>query len=153
MMTSDSPVPTGPKAAYTKAETGDITVTTKIDGIPQRMIVNKMLKQIEQAGGMSRWVRALYAATILRKHTGAGWFDLLKMARGMTSHGDMTLSQAMMAAAAPMLIQRAVVDGDAEDGLMATGLVAGRLTDLPSCADLLAQIEKDALARIGALAA
>jgi hypothetical protein len=69
----------------------------------------------------------------------------------MTSHGDMSLSSAMMAAAAPMLIQRAVVAGDAEGGLMATGVVAGRLGDMPTCAALLSQIETDARERIAAL--
>lgn len=153
MMTAESPVPAAPKAAYVKAGTGDIAVSTKVDGIPQRMIVNKMFEQIEKASGMSQWVRALYAATVLRKHTGAGWLDLVAMARGMTSHGEMSWSQAMMAAAAPALIQRAVVSGDAENGLMATGLVGGRLTDLPSCAELLDQIERDARSRFAALAA
>ena len=56
-----------------------------------------------------------------------------------------------MAAAAPMLIQKAVVDGDTENGLLATGLVGGRLGDLPSCAELLTSIEKDARARLAAL--
>lgn len=153
MMTSDSPVPVGPKSAYTKAATGDITVTSKIDGIPQRMIVNKMLKQIERSGPLSRWKRGIDAGLEMKKATGASWGDLIKTARGMTAHGEMSLPEAMMAAAAPMLLQRAVVDGDADGGLMATGLVAGRLADLPSCAELLAQIEKDALARIGVLAA
>jgi NAD(P)H-dependent flavin oxidoreductase YrpB (nitropropane dioxygenase family) len=70
----------------------------------------------------------------------------------MQSHGGLTLAQAMSAAAAPILIQRAVVDGDADNGLMATGQVAGRLDDLPSVADLLNRIERDARARIAALA-
>ncbi len=153
MMTSDSPVPVGPKAAYTKAGTGDILVTTKIDGIPQRMIVNKMLKQIERSGTLSKWKRGLDAGLAMKKQTSASWGDLIRMARGMTAHGEMSLPDAMMAAAAPILLQRAVVDGDAEGGLMATGLVAGRLTDLPSCAELLSRIEADARARIAALTA
>jgi NAD(P)H-dependent flavin oxidoreductase YrpB (nitropropane dioxygenase family) len=152
MMTSDSPVPSGPKSAYTNAGTGDIIVTTKIDGIPQRMIVNAMLKQIERSGPLSKWKRGIDAGLAMKKQSGASWRDLLKTARGMTAHGDMSIPEAMMAAAAPMLLQRAVVDGDAEGGLMATGLVAGRLTDLPSCAELLAQIEQDARARLSALA-
>jgi NAD(P)H-dependent flavin oxidoreductase YrpB (nitropropane dioxygenase family) len=151
MMTSDSPVPAGPKSAYVKAGTSDIIVSTKVDGIPQRMIKNKMLDQIERASGMSRWVRGLYAATVLRKYTGASWGDLFKMARGMTSHGEMTFSQAMMAAAAPTLIQRAVEEGDAENGLMATGMVAGRLTDLPSCQQLIDSIMAEADTRLKAL--
>ncbi|HWV61429.1 MAG TPA: nitronate monooxygenase, partial [Sphingopyxis sp.] len=70
----------------------------------------------------------------------------------MRSHGGLTLAEAMRAAAAPMLIQRAVVAGDGEGGLMATGQVAGRLTDLPSVADLLSRIESDAQACLAALA-
>jgi NAD(P)H-dependent flavin oxidoreductase YrpB (nitropropane dioxygenase family) len=45
------------------------------------------------------------------------------------------------------------VSGDAEHGLMATGVVAGRLKDLPSCADLMTSIETEARARIAALTA
>jgi NAD(P)H-dependent flavin oxidoreductase YrpB (nitropropane dioxygenase family) len=152
MMTRDSPVPPAPKAAYTKARTDDILVTTKIDGIPQRMIVNAMLKRIEHSGALAKWKRGIDAGLAMKKQTGASWGDLIKSARGMTAHGDMSLPDAMMAAAAPMLLQRAVVDGDVEGGLMATGLVAGRLTDLPSCAELLSQIEADARARIAAFA-
>jgi NAD(P)H-dependent flavin oxidoreductase YrpB (nitropropane dioxygenase family) len=153
MMTSDSPVPSAPKAAYTKAGMGDITVTTKIDGIPQRMIVNAKLKRIERSGPFSRWKRGIEAGLAMKKQTSASWGDLIKTARGMTAHSEMSLPDAMMAAAAPMLLQRAVVDGDAEGGLMATGLVAGRLTDLPSCAELLTHIEHDARVRLSALAA
>jgi NAD(P)H-dependent flavin oxidoreductase YrpB (nitropropane dioxygenase family) len=153
MMTSDSPVPNGPKAAYTKAQTSDITVTNKIDGIPQRMIVNSKLKQIDRSGPFSRWKRGIDAGLAMKKQAGASWSDLIKTARSMTAHGEMSLPDAMMAAAAPMLLKRAVVDGDAEGGLMATGLVAGRLTELPSCAELLARIEREARARFSVLAA
>jgi NAD(P)H-dependent flavin oxidoreductase YrpB (nitropropane dioxygenase family) len=153
MMTSDSPVPTGPKSAYVKAGTGDITVTTKVDGIPQRMILNPLLKRIEGSGKIAMWLRAMEAGMEMKRQTGMGWGDVLRTAKSMTSHGEMPLAQAMMAAAAPMMLQRAVVSGDAENGLMATGMVAGRLTDLPSCAELLAKIERDARARLNAIAA
>ena len=153
MMTSDSPVPNGPKAAYTKAQTGDITVTNKIDGIPQRMIVNAKLKQIDRSGPFSRWKRGIDAGLAMKKQAGASWSDLIKTTRGMTAHGEMSLPDAMMAAAAPMLLKRAVVDGDAEGGLMATGLVAGRLTELPSCAELLIRMEREARGRFSALTA
>jgi NAD(P)H-dependent flavin oxidoreductase YrpB (nitropropane dioxygenase family) len=153
MMTAESPVPQSPKSAYVKASTGDITVTTKVDGIPQRMILNPLLKRIEGSGKSAMWLRAMEAGMEMKRQTGMGWVDIVRTAKSMTSHGEMTLSQAMMAAAAPMMIQRAVVSGDAENGLMATGMVAGRLTDLPSCAELLAEIERDAQARLTALAA
>jgi NAD(P)H-dependent flavin oxidoreductase YrpB (nitropropane dioxygenase family) len=151
MMTSESPVPSAPKTAYVKAGTGDIMVTTKVDGIPQRMILNRMLKRIDGSGKIAMWKRAIEAGLEMKRQTGASYGELFRAAKEMTAHGDLSLPQAMMAAAAPMMIQRAVVSGDAENGLMATGMVAGRLTTLPMCADLLAEIERDARARIGAL--
>jgi NAD(P)H-dependent flavin oxidoreductase YrpB (nitropropane dioxygenase family) len=152
MMTAESPVPSAPKAAYVKAGTNDITVSTKVDGIPQRMILNPLLRRIEASGRTAMWLRAMEAGMEMKRQTGMGWGQVIATARAMTSHGEMPLAQAMMAAAAPMMIQRAVVSGDADNGLMATGMVAGRLTDLPTCADLLAQIETDARARLAALA-
>jgi NAD(P)H-dependent flavin oxidoreductase YrpB (nitropropane dioxygenase family) len=153
MMTSDSPVPTGPKSAYVKAGTGDIIVSTKVDGIPQRMILNPLLKRIEGSGRTAMWVRAIEAGLEMKRQTGMGWGDVLRTAKGMTSHGEMPLAQAMMAAAAPMMIQRAVVSGDAENGLMATGMVAGRLNDLPSCQQLVDSIMAEAEVRLSALTA
>ncbi len=151
MMTSDSPVPASPKAAYVQAGTGDIAVTTKVDGIPQRMILNPLLQRIERSGRLSMWKRAMEAGLEMKRQTGMNWGEVIATAKAMTAHGEMPLAQAIMAAAAPMMIQRAVVEGDAENGLMATGLVAGRLNDLPSCAELLANIEQEARARISAL--
>ncbi|MEO5587850.1 MAG: nitronate monooxygenase [Novosphingobium sp.] len=151
LMTAESPVPGQPKAAYVRAGTGDIAVSTKVDGIPQRMILNPLLRRIEASGKLAMWKRAIEAGLEMKRQTGMGWGQVLATARGMTSHGEMPLAQAMMAAAAPMLIQRAVVAGDAENGLMATGAVAGRIGDLPSCADLIAAIETEARARLSAL--
>lgn len=151
LMTAESPVPAAPKAAYVKAGTGDIAVSTKVDGIPQRMILNPLLKRIEGSGKLAMWKRAMEAGLEMKRQTGMSWGEVLASARGMTSHGEMPLAQAMMAAAAPMMIQRAVVSGDAENGLMATGVVAGRFKDLPSCAELLGSIEADARARISSL--
>jgi NAD(P)H-dependent flavin oxidoreductase YrpB (nitropropane dioxygenase family) len=153
MMTSDSPVPDAVKAAYARAGTQDILVTSKIDGIPQRMIRNPMLDRIEAGGAMARWRRGLLAAFAMKRATGASWGELLAAARGMTSHGEMSLPEAMLAAAAPVLLQKAVVEGDAIGGLMASGQVAGRLNDLPSCAQLLDRIEAEAQQRITALTA
>lgn len=151
MMTSDSPVPADPKAAYIGAGTNDIAVTTKIDGIPQRMIYNPMMKKIQNSGSLAMWKRAIDAGLQMKQQTGASYVQLLKSARGMSKSAGMTLPQAMMAASAPMLLQRAVVDGDAKGGLMSSGLVAGRINDLPSCNDLMQSVETEARARIEAL--
>ena len=117
------------------------------------MILNPLLRRIEASGKLAMWRRAVEAGMEMKRQSGMGWGDVIRSARGMSAHGEMPLAQAMMAAAAPMLIQRAVVSGDAENGLMATGVVAGRLGDLPSCAELLSNIECEARARLAALCA
>ncbi len=151
LMTRESPIPDVTKARYVGAGTDDILVSTKVDGLPQRMIKNALLNRIERSTGLGIWRRAIESGLAMKRQTGASFAELFRAAKGMTSHGGLTLPQAMMAASAPMLIQKAVVEGDPDHGLMATGLVAGRLADLPSCAELLGDIERDARARLAAL--
>lgn len=151
LMTRESPIPDVTKARYVGAGTDDILVSTKVDGLPQRMIRNALLDRIERSSGLGIWRRAIESGLAMKRQTGASFGELFRAAKGMTSHGGLTLPQAMMAASAPMLIQKAVVEGDPDHGLMATGLVAGRLADLPSCAELLGGIEAEARARLAAL--
>lgn len=151
LMTRESPVPDAVKQRYLAAGTDDIEVTRTVDGLPQRMIRNKALTRLAVGGALASWRNAVSAGLAMKRATGASWGEILRTAQGMRVHGGLTLAQAMRAAAAPMLIQRAVVSGDSEGGLMATGQVAGRLSDLPSVADLLAAIEHDARARLAAL--
>ena len=153
LLTKESPVPDTTKAAYLKATTDGIVVTTKLDGIPQRMVRTKLMDRIERSGSLGMWLRAFEAGAAMKQQTGASWFDMLKSARGMTAHGAMPLKQAMMAATMPMLIQKAVVDGDIEHGVMATGVVGGRITEIPSCQELVDRIVEEAHQRLRALAA
>ncbi len=151
LMTADSPVPAAVKQRYVSAGTDDIVVTSNIDGLPQRMIRNAAFARFGNAGAIGSLWSAARAGLATKRETGASWAELLRMAQGLRTHGGLSLSQAIRAAAAPHLIQRAVVGGDAEGGLMATGEVAGRLETLPTVAALLADIEQEARARIAAL--
>ena len=89
----------------------------------------------------------------MKRQTGASWLHFIKAAKGMTGHGDVPLKQAMMAATMPMLIQKAVVDGDIENGVMATGVVGGRITEIPTCQELIDRIVAEAEQRLQALCA
>jgi len=151
LLTRESPVPGTTKGAYLKAGTGDIAVTTRLDGIPQRMVRTRLLDKIESSGPLGLWLRAFEAGAQMRKQTGQSWFGMLQAARGMISHGEMPLKQAMMAATMPMLIQKAVVHGDLQHGVMATGVVGGRIDEIPTCRELVDRIVDEARARIAAL--
>lgn len=151
LLTRESPVPDAAKAAYLKAGTDDILVTTRLDGIPQRMVRTPLMDRIERSGPVSMWLRAIEAGQAMKRQTGATWSEMIAAARGMTAHGAMPLRQAMMAATMPVLIRKAVVEGDVENGVMATGVVGGRIADIPSCAELVDRICAEARARIEAL--
>lgn len=151
LLIAESPVPDTTKAAYLNATTDGIVVTTKLDGIPQRMVRTRLMDRIENSGPLAMWLRALESGLAMKRQTGASWLDFIRTARGMTAHGAMPLKQAMMAATMPMLIQKAVVHGDIENGVMATGVVGGRIAEIPSCQQLVLDIVREAEARISAL--
>ncbi len=145
LMTKESPVPPQTKERYVKASVDDIFVTSKLDGLPQRMIRNAFTARLEKASGLSMWTNALSAAWRMKQLTGASMGDMMKSARGMMGHGsDTSFAQALMGATAPVFIQRATVEGKPDEGVMATGQVAGRLTDLPSCEELIQRIVSEA---------
>ena len=153
LMTRDCPVPDVTKQRYTKATTDDIVVTTQIDGLPQRMIRNEVLGRLERAGSLKRLELALSSALAFKKITGATFGEMLRSARQMSHGGDLSLAQSIMAAIAPVMFQRSMLAGQPQEGLLATGLVAGRLGDLPSCEELVSGIVRDARARLAALGA
>ena len=115
------------------------------------MVRTPLFDKIERSGTIGMWLRAMEGGLEMKKRTGASWGEMIAAAKGMTSHGGLSFMQAMLAAAAPTLIQKAVVEGDIENGLLATGVVGGRITKLPTCAELIAEIEAEARAHIAAL--
>lgn len=153
LLTQESPVHEAAKAGYLKAGTDQIIVTTKLDGIPQRMVRTPLMDKIEKSGPLSKWVRAFEAGMIMKRQTGASFGDLIKSAKAMSGHGEQPLQQALMAATMPTLIQKAVVHGDTENGVMATGVVGGRIKEIPTCRELVDRTLAEALARMDAVAA
>ncbi|MGB0920424.1 MAG: NAD(P)H-dependent flavin oxidoreductase [Alphaproteobacteria bacterium] len=151
LLTSDSPTPEETKARYLKAQVTEIPVSVALDGLPQRMVMNETLAKLEQAGPLSSLITSLKSALAYRDLTGASLTQSLQSAWNMARKTDMTLAQTLMAPNAPMIIQKAMVDGRPEDGVLPSGQVAGLITDLPSCADLLQQIETEATHRLTAL--
>jgi NAD(P)H-dependent flavin oxidoreductase YrpB (nitropropane dioxygenase family) len=52
-----------------------------------------------------------------------------------------------------MLLKAGLVDGNTEAGVLASGQVAGILDDLPSCAELIESIVRDAIEHLQAASA
>ena len=145
LMTAESPVPSATKERYVACgNPADIIISRAIDGMPQRMVMNEMLGELERAGSLRRLLLALSSGLAYSKYTGASLFSLLQSGLRMRSEDGLTLAQAIMSANAPMVIQRAMVDGHPEEGVLPSGQVAGVINDLPTCAELVARIALEA---------
>ena len=153
MMSSDSPTPDTTKAEYLKSEVTKIPVSTKLDGLPQRMVMNGLLADLEKSSKLGMLMRAFQNGLKYKSQTGMSMSQTVKTAWGMASKTDMTLGQTMMAGNAPIIIQKAMVEGKPDEGVLPSGQIAGLIDDLPSCAELISSIVAQAgshLKRVGA---
>lgn len=151
LMTSDSPVPQTTLQRYVAVkEAAQIRASTAVDGMPQRMIDNPFLLKLERGGLLRRLFVALSSAWAWRAHTGMSVAHMAKTFFAALKDGDSAI-QTMMAANAPVLIQRAMVDGRPDEGVLPSGQVAANINGLPSVDELIAGIVREAEARLVAL--
>jgi NAD(P)H-dependent flavin oxidoreductase YrpB (nitropropane dioxygenase family) len=154
LMTEESPVPRETLQRYIDCKNpGDIIVSRAMDGLPQRMIMNELLSELEKAGRARKLMIAMRNGLAFRKHTGASVMSLFKSALAMSRDDDMSAAQAIMSANAPMIIQKAMVDGEPARGVLPSGQVAGVIDELLTCEALISSIVTEAQQRIDALAA
>jgi NAD(P)H-dependent flavin oxidoreductase YrpB (nitropropane dioxygenase family) len=123
-------------------------VTTKVDGVPHRVLRTPMVTQLDRAGPVSGLVRSVRAAAGFRPVSGLGWGELIRQGRAMRAGAGLSWAQVLMAANTPMLLKAAMVDGRPDLGLMSSGQVAGLIEDLPSAGELIESIMAQARERI-----
>jgi NAD(P)H-dependent flavin oxidoreductase YrpB (nitropropane dioxygenase family) len=152
LMSAESPVPTQTTDRYVKAKVQDVLVTTEVDGMPQRVVVNELVHDLESSGPIRRLIFALRNALAYRKLSGASIPELLRSAFAMQRNERLSRAQMLMAANAPMLARKAMQDGDPVHGYLPSGSVAGVLDDRPSCAQIIDQIVTEAEQTLARLA-
>ena len=151
LLTQESPVPVQTKERYLKASVDQIPVSRQVDGMPQRMVMNRVLADLDggqQAGPVA--ARHPQCAR-LQKLTNASLTAMLKSAWNMAKRTDMTMGQVMMSGSAPVLIQRAMVQGHPDEGVLPSGQVAGLIEDIPTVQELMDGIIHGAEQRIQSL--
>lgn len=152
LLTSDSTVPDAVKARYLAAGVRDVTVTTAVDGLPHRMLRTEMVAALEHAGRTRALVQAVRRAAGFKRISGLSWSRMVRDGLAMRHGKDLSWSQVLLAANTPMLLKASMVDGRTDLGVMASGQVAGVIEDLPSCAELVGRLMKDAQRTLEALA-
>lgn len=144
LLTSDSTVPDPVKARYLAATVRDVTVTRAVDGLPHRMLRTDLVDALERSGRIRVLAHALRKAAGFRRLSGLTWPQLIRDGLALKHGKELSWSQVVLAANTPMLLKSAMVDGRTDLGVMASGQVAGVIDDLPSCAELVERIVKEA---------
>ncbi|QEE23371.1 MAG: nitronate monooxygenase [Rhodanobacter sp.] len=154
LMTLDSGVPSATLARYLATkDASQIAVSHLVDGMPQRMIPNEYLAMLQKASPLKRLRIALKLARQWKAQTGMTHAHALKVLwQGMREDAG-GLAQTVMAANAPMLLQRSMVEGHPAEGVMSAGQVAALIGRLESCEEVIAGIVAQATDRLRELAA
>ncbi|MHB8669256.1 MAG: NAD(P)H-dependent flavin oxidoreductase [Acidimicrobiales bacterium] len=147
LLTSDSPVAQSVKDLYLAKTVTDTVVTTEVDGVPHRVLRTPFVDRLVRGGVVSRLSsvpRAVTNAIGFRRLSGTPWRQLVREGVSMHRSQELSWSQVVMAANTPMLLKAAMVDGQTDLGVMASGQVVGLIEDLPSCAELIDRIMAEA---------
>ena len=152
LLTRESPVPKRSVERYLGAQVGDVVVTHQVDGLPQRVLRNELVERLESSSRVGLLLRALRSGLAYRKHSGASVRELLTAVFALRRSEKLTRSQMLMAANAPMLARKAMIEGDPVEGYLPSGSVAGVIDDIPSCAELVERIIDEAERTLKALA-
>jgi len=144
LLTAESPVPEVTRRRYLDAAVEDVIVTRQVDGLPQRVVLNELVRTLERTGRVGGLWLALQSALAYRRETGATLRQILAAGFAMRRHERLTRAQMLMAANAPILARTAMLDGDPVHGYLPGGTVAGVIGDRPTVAELIDRIEAEA---------
>ncbi len=152
LMTTDSGVPPATLKRYLEARDPEkIAVSHLVDGMPQRMIPNEYLAMLEKASPLKRLRIAIGLALQWKAQTGMTTAHALKVVWQGLREDAGSVAQTVMAANAPMLLQRSMVEGKPAEGVMSSGQVAALIGQLSSCKDVIDGIVKQAIERRDAM--
>ena len=145
LLTKESTVPDAVKQAYLASTLTDTVVTTRVDGRPHRVLRTELINRLENGGTARSLLHAVRNAVRFRTLTGLSWGAMIREGISMRRGNDLSWPQVIMAANTPMLLRSGLVDGRVDAGVFAAGQVAGLLTEVPSCHELITGIVEQAL--------
>lgn len=146
LLTEESPVAETVKRRYLAASVLDAVVTTEIDGVPQRVLRGGPVEQLERSNAATRLARAARNAAAFRRASGSTWRQMIREGLAMKRSRELSWSQVVMAANAPVLYRAGLHEGREDIGVTASGQVVGLIDDIPSCTELIDRIVAEATA-------
>lgn len=153
LLTSDSTVPDAVKQRYLEAALDGTVVSTRVDGMPHRVLRTGLVEKLESGSRARGFTAAVRNAAKFKKMSQMTWPSMIRDGLAMRHGKELTWSQVVMAANTPMLLKAGLVEGNTDAGVLASGQVAGIIEDLPSCAELIEAIVAEAVKHLQSAAA
>jgi len=153
LLTSDSTVPEAVKQRYLEATLDGTVVSTRVDGMPHRVLRTGLVEKLESGSPVRGFTAAILNAAKFKKMSQMSWASMIRDGLAMRHGKDLTWSQVIMAANTPMLLKAGLVDGNNDAGVLASGQVTGIIDDLPSCETLIDSIVSEAIKHLQAATA
>lgn len=148
LLTKDSTVPDAVKAKYLERDLNGTVVTTKVDGMPHRMLRTQLVEELEESSALRRLGPTLRRTLAFKQMSGMSWRQLAADGRSMKHGSDRSWSQMVLAANTPMMLKAGLVEGRTDAGVLASGQVVGVIDDLPTCEELIDRIVTEAADRL-----
>jgi NAD(P)H-dependent flavin oxidoreductase YrpB (nitropropane dioxygenase family) len=140
LLTRDSTVPDAVKQRYLAADLDGTVVTSKVDGMPHRMLRTDLVDSVEETSALKRLGPTARRTLAFKRMSGMSWRQLVADGRAMKHGSDRSWTQMVLAANTPMMLRAGLVEGDAGAGVLASGQVVGVIDDLPTCEVLIDRI-------------
>ncbi|MGB8707350.1 MAG: nitronate monooxygenase [Dehalococcoidia bacterium] len=137
MLTQESPVALTVKEVGVKATAEDTFRSDKIDGLPGRYWKNKAA--VERAEGKVSLTQALSSGWRIKKMLDVPFFKLFQS--GLKQRGVQDLARQAVSVDSLKALQE---PGDVNDIVVPLGQVAGRISDIPTCQDVIELIVAEA---------
>jgi NAD(P)H-dependent flavin oxidoreductase YrpB (nitropropane dioxygenase family) len=153
LLTSDSTVPDAVKQRYLEAALDGTVVSTRVDGMPHRVLRTGLVEKLESGSRARGFTAAVRNAAKFKKMSQMTWPSMIRDGLAMRHGKELSWSQVVMAANTPMLLKAGLVEGNTDAGVLASGQVAGIIEDLPSCAELIEAIVAEAVKHLQSAAA
>jgi NAD(P)H-dependent flavin oxidoreductase YrpB (nitropropane dioxygenase family) len=147
LLTKESTVSDAVKQEYLARSVTDTVVTTRVDGVPHRVLRTSFVDRLER----SNLATTIRSALGFRKLSGMTLRQMLRDGKAMRHGRDLSWGQVLMAANTPMLLKAAMVDGRPDLGVMSAGQVVGLIDDLPTVEELIQRIMTEAAETLAAL--
>ncbi len=144
-VSQESAVPQNIKEWYVKASESRPTISLKYDGLHLRAIKGEKIQKYK--GWWTRPWALIGAQSAMRKGYGLSMGEMMKVGRDMRKLG---LPIFQMLAGYPMG-RNTLIGGEEKRGLLPAGQVTGRITDIPTCQEIVERVVIEAYQALNAV--